>query len=205
VTTRPSQPAPKPLPLFLVHAGFLLALLGLVLGAGDLGALALAAEGNAVFAAGAAGPGRSVRFEPVREDGAGARSDVEVRGYRDGEEAHRFRAVFGARRHGTWPLAALLALLVATPMSRARRAWAVPAGMALQNALLMLHLWLLARVMFAAADAGAAGPAVQLARASFQSPVLPYAVAFLVWVAVARPARSIDLDAGLRLLQRRRP
>lgn len=200
--TSPSSPAPKPLFLFLLQAGFLLALLGVILTEVEVGALALCAEGNAVFRAGAAGPGRSVRLEPV---GAAHGSDVEMRGYADGDGEHRWRAVFGAHRHGIWPLAALLALLLATPMTGARRAWALPAGVTLQNALLMLHLDVLARVMFAAADArgeAALQRAVDLVGASFKSPVLPYALVFLIWAALARPARSIDLESGRRLLRR---
>lgn len=181
--------APKSFLVFLLQAAFLLALIGFAPYAAEVYPVVVAAEGNGLL--GGAGR-RTVRFhwleDVERADGA----DLRMTGHVAGHEEHVWRAVFSMRRRGYWPMAALLALLLATPMPARRRAWVLPAGVLLQNGFVLAHLTVLSLVFFAAVE-GEKGRAVDIARASFNSPIIPYTVVFVIWALLARPARSIDL------------
>ena len=112
-----------------------------------------------------------------------------------------WRSKFSVERLGWWPSAALVALLLATPLSPLRRAAAVLAGLALLDAFALGRIAIeIAHANAAAAvEAGAAAlpRALQvLLRVGSESltATIPSVAAVLVcWVALARPRRAIDL------------
>jgi hypothetical protein len=109
---------------------------------------------------------------------------------------------FSVRRIGYWPSAALVALLLATPLSAGRRALAIAAG------LVLIDLFTLARIAVEVAyltyeldhgpGAPVQGPLHLLLRVGSESlsATIPSAAFVLVsWVAVGSPWRSIELPA----------
>jgi hypothetical protein len=102
----------------------------------------------------------------------------------------------------------LLALTIAAPMSRWRRAVVLPLGFVSFHATFLLQVAVFAWILFAAtgpsgAGSFATGPrAVSVCQAVFNSPVTNYAVVFLLFAALCHPARAIDVE-GLVAAARR--
>ena len=208
MSRQPSGPRRKPIHRFALHAAVLLGLFAIAPQSRELYPRALQAAGNALFAS--MGRERSVVFRPVAPDSRADRSDTQMVGR--AQERRRWRAVFSLHRRGYWATAALVAAILATPMTRPRRAAAVLGGIVLQSGFLLIQLVLLAWCAFAVTEPGALKPdpgwqrALDLAQQSFNSPVPGFAVAFVLWALLARLERGIDLERANRLLLRwRRP
>lgn len=185
--------APKPVALFCLHAALLAVLIGLWPTPRALYPPLFHARAEALFSAVSDSP---LRFGPAEPEGP----DTRMSRWRAG--APVWTSEFGAVRLGWWPAAALLALLLATPLAPGRRALAALAG------LLLLELFALARVGIEVAyldlelargpGGAASGPLHLLLRAGSESltATIPSAAAVLaVWVAVARPRGRIDATA----------
>ncbi len=196
----------KPVHIFLLHAAFLLALIGVLPGSRDIYPRAFHAAGNALL--GSMGDGLSVRFQWIDPSLRADASDTQMFGREAGRLKYRWRAVYSGYRRGFWPMAAFVALALATPMSRRRLAVALSLGVLLFNAFFVLQVAALAWVLFsvtgpAAADSWAVSPrVVPLARAMFNSPIGNFATVFLLWAWLAHPARGIDLESLNALLRR---
>jgi hypothetical protein len=111
-----------------------------------------------------------------------------------------WRSSFSVERLGWWPSAALVALLLATPLTPLRRAAAVLIGLALLDAFALGRIAIEIAYASAAAAEAAGAPlprALQvLLRVGSESltATIPSAAAVLVcWIAIARPRRAIDL------------
>ena len=78
-------------------------------------------------------------------------------GYRGRGGSYRFRVVFSSHRLAWWPLVTLLGLLIATPMSRPRRAFILPAAVLLMNTFTMLHIAGLGAVLFGSGPGASGG------------------------------------------------
>jgi hypothetical protein len=198
----PSATRPKPLHVFLVHAGFVTALLGLLPATTAVAPLLLQQEGNLLF--GSFGAGRSLRFDFTAPDKRADQGDTVMAGYRGRGGSYRFRVVFNSHRLAWWPQATLLGLLVATPMARRRRAIVLPAGVLLMNAFTMLHVAVLAAVLFAGEPGASGGWArvYEVARVSFTSPIPSYSAVLAFWALLARPAGVLDIEATFAMARR---
>jgi hypothetical protein len=196
----------KPVHIFLLHAAFLLVLIGVVPGSRDIYPRAFHSVGNALLDS--MGRGLSVRFTWIEPSARADSADTRMIGRQAGRLEYRWRAVYSGYRRGFWPSAVFVALVLATPMSRRRLAVALPLGLLLFNAFYMLQVAALAWVLFgaagtAAADSWLGSPRVMsLAREMFNSPIGNFAAVFLFWAWLARPARGIDLESLNALLQR---
>jgi len=146
-----------------------------------------------------------VRLEvPAPE--SGARTDTVMIGApRPAAEAD-WHSWFSIRRIGYWPSAALLAMLLATPLSPVRRALAILTGLALLDAFTLGRIGL--EIAYASYEltqgpgSPARGPFHLLLRVGSESltaTIPSVAFVFVCWVVVASPWRSIDLTAARRL------
>lgn len=113
---------------------------------------------------------------------------------------------FSIRRIGYWPSAALLAMLLATPLSPVRRALAIVAGLALLDAFTLGRIGL--EIAYASYELtqGPGGPArgpfhllLRVGSESLTATIPSVAFVFVCWVVVASPWRSIDLTAARAL------
>jgi len=114
---------------------------------------------------------------------------------------------FSIRRIGYWPSAALLAMLLATPLSPVRRALAIATGLALLDAITLGRIGL--EIAYASYELtqGPGGPArgpfhllLRVGSESLTATIPSVAFVFVCWVVVASPWRSIDLTAARALL-----
>jgi len=195
----------KPVHIFLLHAAFFLALIGVLPGSRDIYPRAFHAVGNTLL--GSMG-GLSVRFEWIDPSLRNDAADTRMFGREAGRPEYRWRALYNGYWRGFWPSAVFAALALATPMSRRRLAVTLPLGVLLFNAFFVLQVAAFAWVLFsatgpAAADSWAASPrVVPLAREMFNSPIGNFAAVFLLWAWLGHPARGIDLESLNALLQR---
>jgi hypothetical protein len=196
----------KPVTVFLLHAAFLLALLGVVPGTNEIVPRVFQAAGNGVLQS--MGSGRSVRFEWADPQSRPDSADTRMLGREFGHLKYRWRVVYNSHRRIFWPAATLVALILATPMSRRRLALALPIGLLVFQALFMLQAAAFAVVLFGAVGSLAVGsPAAwqrvfPVARAMFNTPITNFAVTFFLWAWLASPARGIDTQSSNALLQR---
>ncbi len=197
-----SDKRPRPLHIFLVHAGFVTALLGLLPATTAVAPLLLQREGNLLF--GAFGADRSLRFDFTAPAKRADEGDTVMSGYRGRAGSYRFRVVFSSHRLAWWPLATLLGLLIATPMSRGRRALVMPAGTLLMNAFTMLFIAVFAAVLFGVSPGASGGWArvYEVAQVSFTSPIPSYSAVLAIWAILARPAQVLDVEAAFAFARR---
>ena len=185
----------KSIQLFLLQAAILLLLIGHLPNSASIYPRIVHAEANLLF--GAFGPERFITFawiEPAStEDG----SDTLMRGMVRDEESRRWQAVYSVRRQGYWPSAALLAMVLATPMSGRRRALALPGAAVLLNVFLMAQVAAVGLCAFGASDPSGPDPgwlrAASIATQFFNSPVPSYALVFVLWTLLVRPSSGIDV------------
>lgn len=120
-------------------------------------------------------------------------------------EAPSWRSWFSVGRLGWWPSAALVALLLATPLSSARRAAAIVVGLVALDALALTRIGV--EILYASHELAhgpgepASGAWHLLLRVGSESltATIPSAAAVLVcWVWLASPWRTIDLSTALR-------
>jgi hypothetical protein len=168
----------KPVHVFLLHAAFLLALIGVLPGSREIYPRVFHAAGNTLL--GSMGDGLSVRFQWIDPSLRADAADTRMLGREAGKLEYRWRAVYSSHRRGFWPSATFAALMLATPMSRRRLAVTLPLGLLLFNVFFVLQVAAFAWVLFGATGS-TAGPS---------------------WAWLANPTRGLDL-AGLNALLRR--
>ncbi len=158
-------------------------------------------------ALGALGQSRAVRLvvPASRRDG----SDTEMLGLDRRRIEPVFKARFKVFGRGYWPVVAVLALVLATPLPWRRRAAAALAGALLVNAFTLAQVAALAVAFFGSAESpGGAGEGWSRARTvaqSFFNSELPRGAAiFVAWALVAAPGRHLDLRSARRWLRERR-
>ena len=196
----------KPVHVFLLHAAFLLALIGLLPGSREIYPHVFQTAGNTLL--GSMGDGRSVRFQWIDPSLRTDAADTRMLGREVGKLEYRWRGVYSSHRRGFWPSATFAALLLATPMSRRRLAVTLPLGVLLFNVFFMLQVAAFAWVLFGATGSTAGASwlaserAVDLAREMFNSPIGNFSFVFLLWAWLANPARGLDFE-GLNALLRR--
>jgi hypothetical protein len=190
----------------LLHVAFFVTLIAFVPGTREVTQRAVHAVGNAML--GSLSEGRSVHFEPPDSETRRGRADTNMLGRTAGRLKYEWRVTFSSYRRLFWPLATLAALMLATPMPRRRRAWALPIPLAVFFAFYMLELALFATVVNGARQAIAAGEPslwrdlLPIVEAMFNSPITNFSVIFLLWVAFAAPTRGIDTDSFEATLRR---
>ena len=123
MTSNPSEIQAKPVALFAVHALALALLLGFWPTPRVLYLPFVYAQAHVIY-----GGEAGVALRPAPPDRYDARDTVMEGLDRDGNEP-RWRARFDLLNMGYWPSAALLALLLATPMRARRRLLGVAAGL----------------------------------------------------------------------------
>jgi hypothetical protein len=196
----------KSVQLFLLQAAILLLVIGHFPNSTSIYPRIVHAEANLLF--GAFGAGRSIAFTGVEPASTADGSDTRMWGMVRGEQTRRWQAVYSIRRRGYWPTAALVAMVLATPMSRRRRAWAVPGAAVLLNIFLMAQLAAFGLCAFGASEPSGPDPgwlrAVSVATRFFNSPVPSYAVVFMLWTLLVRPSAGIDVRRFVGCLAWRR-
>ncbi len=196
----------KPVHVFLLHAAFLLALIGVLPGSRAIYPRVFHAVGNTLLDS--MGDGLSVRFQWIDPSLRADAADTRMLGREAGKLEYRWRGVYSSHRRGFWPSAAFAALMLATPMSRRRLAVTLSLGLLLFNAFFVLQVAAFAWVLFGATGSTAGASwlasewAMPLAREMFNSPIGNFAFVFLLWAWLANPARGLDLE-GLNALLRR--
>lgn len=191
----------KPVQVFLLHAAFCLALLSLTAfsGARETYPLLFHVVGNELMED--LGDGHSVRLQSVDPAKRPDSADTRMLGRDRGRLEYSWKAVYNSHWRLFWPSVTLVALLIPTPMSRLRLAWVIPVGLLLFNAIFLLEVLGLASVLFGTQTEAAAGKpstwaaVLPVAKAMFNSPITNFSVVFFLWAWLARPGRSLDLDA----------
>lgn len=186
-----SSPAPKPLVVFVAHALLLGALIGFWPTPRQAWTPLFHTRANLVFDAVDAG---RLRMAPPPE----RPPDTRLTRLHGGRPL--WHSQFDVDRIGWWPAAALLALLLATPMTALHRALAIVAGLAL------LDLFLFGRIAVEVAyldleiARGPGRPAAGLwhlllrsGSASLTATIPSVAAVFVCWVALAQPRGRIAL------------
>lgn len=185
----------KSIQLFLLQAAILLLLIGHLPNSASIYPRIVHAEANLLF--GTFGPERFITFAWIEPASNEEGSDTLMRGMVRGEESRRWQAVYSVRRQGYWPSAALLAMVLATPMSRRRRALALPGAAVLLNVFLMAQVAAVGVCAFGASDPSGPDPgwlrAASIATRFFNSPVPSYALVFVLWTLLVRPSSGIDV------------
>ena len=197
------QPDPKPVALFVVHAIVLTLLLGFWPTPRDAVPALFHAQANAVFDA---LPGPDVELRTPAPE-AGIPTDTVLVGAPGPGGAPAWTSWFSIRRIGYWPAAALVAMLLATPLRPARRALAIVAGLALLDALTLGRIGV--EIAYASYELahGPGAPArglvhllLRTGSEALTATIPSAAFVFVTWAAVASPWRTIDLGAARALL-----
>jgi hypothetical protein len=200
--SRPSPP-PKPPGLFVAHALALTLLIGFWPTPRGAYPAVFHVHANALLGFLEA---PHVRLEvPAPE--SEVRTDTVMVGAPHAAADAAWHSWFSVRRIGYWPSAALLAMLLATPLSPLRRAIAILTGLALLDAFTLGRIGL--EIAYASYELAqgpgspAQGPFHLLLRVGSESltaTIPSVAFVFVCWVVVASPWRSIDLTAARTLL-----
>jgi hypothetical protein len=188
--------------LFALHALVLTLLLGYWPTPRALYPAWLHLQGNAVY-----GDVAGVELRTAPPERYDTRDTV-MEGLDPASQEPRWRARFDALSLGYWPSAALLALLLATPLGGWRRLAGALAGLVWIHGLALLRIGmeiLRANAEVASGVPGAQGAAGELLalRATVEvlnSNIVTIAAVLVAWVAVARPRRSLALGSLQRLL-----
>lgn len=204
---KPSSPTrPKPVGRFVVQALALTLLIGFWPTPRELYPASFHWRMNALFAEGS---GRTVRMSGPETP---AEPDTVMRGFAPSDPRPLWISRFSLTQMGWWPLAGLLALILATPLSARRRALALLAGVAALETVTLGRIGVEVAYAFRESELGpggsAGGPLYLLLRVGSEALTasIPSAAAVLVvWVAVARPRAALDLSALGRLLGARGP
>lgn len=196
------RPPPKPILLFALHAAVLTVLLGLWPTPRLHYAPLLREQASWLYGGGE--PPRVV----VRENASRKTPDLDtaLEAVTPAQEAPLWRVSFSAVRMGYWPSAALLALLLATPLTPRHRALAVVVGLVWLDAFALGRIGIEVQRAFLELEAnegGAAGGALLAARTSSEvlnSNIVVIASVLIGWVVVASPRRTIDPRGLFRIL-----
>jgi hypothetical protein len=147
---------------------------------------------------------------PVQLDAtavAGDDIDTRMDGYRADGTGPVWQSQFSALRVGWWPVAGLLALLLATPMGGLARLAALAAGLALLALFALGRLGVEIAYAYSELARGPGGPAeglvhllLRVGSESLTATIPTAAGVFVVWVLVGRPWGALDLSALQTLL-----
>jgi hypothetical protein len=207
-SSRPPIP-PKPVALFAAHALVLALLIGWWPSARAVYPAVFRAHAAALFAS---GDPPAIQLRPA-SGAAMKEEDTFVEAYAAQGDEPRWRLGISSLRLGYWPMAVLLALLLATPMSAPRRALAVAVGLVWLDAFALGRLGLDIQRSFAelasrgaSDDASGALLAYRTASKVLNSNIVMIAAVLLGWAALARPRRALEMGSLARVLdQRARP
>lgn len=190
----------KPLQTFALHVAFLTLLFWVMPSFDSVYAYGFKAAGNATF--GNFGGNRRVEYSWVPPGERNSPGEIEMVGRVVGIGRLAWESSYSVRDRGYEPSAALLALMLATPMSRRRRVVGTLGGLLALNAFILGQTGLLALVSFAAANPALVvggeflGDGVRVAEAFFRQPIPRYAAVFAIWALIAAPARGLDVQLG---------
>ncbi len=201
----PPETAKKPLRLFLIHAAFGIVLLNVIPTVATTYPILFGRLADSVFTP-FAGEHR-VEFDWVQpSDREQIRGEVHMSGLMVGRESPIWEVWFSISDRGYRPTATLVALTLATGMTRRRVAIAVLGGIAIYHALLLVQLALVAGGLFSQLRPEVFGEALSdllpVTRAVFASPVPRYIVVLAIWAALARPEQGVDFSGAIRAAQR---
>lgn len=200
--TDPSRVRPKPVVGFALQAIVLTFLLGNWSTPRELYVPLFHAHANWAFATLSSVP---VELRPP-SPGAKLGTDTIMYARPEPGKAPVWSSWFSAQRIGYWPIAALVAMLLATPLTPGRRALAALMGIGLLDALTLGRIGV--EIAYANYEwshgpgEAARGPLHLLLRTGSESltaTIPTVACIFGVWVAVASPWRTIDLAAARKL------
>lgn len=186
-------PPPKRPGLFAVQALLLTLAIGFWPTPRELYPGLFHAQANALFAALGAPELRLATPPP----GSGVATDTLLERRAPGAAEPAWQSWFSLTRIGYWPSAALLALLLATPLRPGRRALAALAGLTLLDALTLARVGVEIAHADRALAQGMDGPLGLLLRIGSESltaTIPSVAFVFGCWVLVASPRRAIDLS-----------
>ena len=211
----PSRIPPKPILLFLVQALALFFLIGHWPTPKDAYPALFQAHANAVFGL---LPDHTVELGPAPESGGSSpegresQVDTAMTGRVRGVAGPGWTSTFSANRIGYWPLAALAALILATPMTSWRRLAALCGGLLLLDATTLARVGVEVAYAFAELTHGPGGDLrgfghllLRVGSEALTATVPSLAAVLVVWVLVARPAAALDLGLLRRLLSQRAP
>jgi hypothetical protein len=195
-----SPPERKTLQTFVLHVCFLTILFWSLPSLDSAYAYGFKFAGNTVF--GELGPHLRVDYDWVPPGERNSPGEIAMNGRVIGIERLAWESTYSVRDRGYEPSAALIALMLATPMSRRRRILGSLGAVIALNAFILAQTGLLAVTSFAAANAGLVlggewlGGGVRVAEAFFRQPIPRYAAVFAIWALIAAPARAIDMNLG---------
>jgi len=203
VSSSSPHPIPrKPVALFAAHALLLALLIGFWPSARAVYPVLFRAQAEALFGGGDP-PAIALRAavgERLEE------KDTFVEAFDPTGGEPRWRLAISALRLGYWPQAVLAALLLATPMSARRRAFALGIGLVWLDAFALGRLGLEIQRSWIEPARGvlehASGALLAYRTASevLNSNIVVIAAVFLGWAAVARPRRALAMGSLARLL-----
>lgn len=188
----------KPLQTFALHVSFLTLLFWVLPSLDSVYAYGFESAGNAVF--GHFGGSRRVEYNFVPPGERNSPGEIKMVGRVVNIGRLAWESSYTVRDRGYEPSSALLALMLATPMSRRRRVLGSIGGLAALNAFILGQTGFLALTSFAAANPALVvggeylGEGVRIAEAFFRQPIPRYAAVFAVWALIAAPGRSLDLQ-----------
>ena len=195
--TTASAPERKPIQTFALHACFL-TLLFWVMPAFDAAyAFGFKSTGNALF--GQLGSNLLVEYRWIPPGERDSMGEMEMVGRVIGVDRLAWESRYEVRNRGYAPSAMLLALMLATPMSRKRRVFGSVAGLIALNLFFVGQTGLLATTAFAAANASlvpageSLASSVEIVKQFTGQPIPRYAAVFATWALLAAPARGLDL------------
>lgn len=197
------QPRPKPVVAFVLQAIALTLLIGVWPTPRDAYPALFHAHANAVLGwletphvrLGPPAPGSDIPTDTVMTGAPHAGAEPS------------WRSWFSVHRIGYWPSAALLAMLLATPLPPARRALAIVSGLGLLDLLTLGRIGV--EIAYASYELahGPGAPArgalhllLRTGSEALTATIPSVAFVFVCWVLVASPWRTIDLSA-LRYLR----
>jgi hypothetical protein len=197
MAARPPVPRPKPIHVFALQAAALILVAAWLPQPKALYPRLFHAQVNGLSQVlGQLGASRALHLAVPegRRDG----SDTEMRGFDRRRIEPRWTAYFKIFGRGYWPVVAVGALVLATPLPWLRRLAAALAGVLLVNAFTLAQMTALAIALFGSAES-APRAAEGWARARtvtehfFNSEMPRLAAILIAWAAVAAPGRHLDL------------
>ena len=187
----------KPLQTFALHACFL-TLLFWVMPAFDAAyAFGFKSAGNALF--GQLGSNLLVEYSWIPPGERNSMGEIEMVGRVIGFDRLAWESSYEVRNRGYAPSAMLLALMLATPMSRQRRVFGSFLGLVALNLFFVGQTGLLATTAFAAANASLVpagewlASSVEIVKQFTGQPIPRYAAVFATWALLAAPTHGLDL------------
>lgn len=144
------------------------------------------------------GKDRYLRFKTLPPEIRKDRADSRMTGHGPRSNRSQWRLIYRITSRGWWPTAFLIGMILATPLPWRRRLLALVAGVVILDALILARLASMAAALFGASEpvpVEAWVRALDPLTESFNSWVPPVVSILIAWVAVAKPARTVDVRA----------